>query len=233
MTVAPELAAPRVWLVGVRHARGGPVQYLDPAGLDVEVGDHVLVPALDGPALARVAIGPTEVAADVLAAGLPVLLRRATPADLLGATHPAARADLLSDVRAVVAASEGDLQPTAADLSPDGARLLILYRSERDQLDLTDLAAALAVRFQTRVELRRGDAPTEPVFLSAPDITLLRVKPDTSAPLGLEARAAISRRLLRRLDATQRPGEPSQPNAGHASGSTERPNLRDLLAERP
>ena len=233
MSVAAERDAPRVCVVGVRRARGGPVRYLGAAGIDVEVGDHVLVPSPNGPALARVVIGPTEVAVDVLAAGLPALLRRPTAADVGGAAPPAAGADLLGDVRVAVAASGHALQPTAADLSPDGARLLILYRSERDQLDLTGLAETLAIRFQTRVELRDVDAPAEPVFLSGPDITLLHVKPDSSAPIGFEARAAISRRLVRRLDARHRTGEPAQSNAGRPADTTQPPLLDDLLADEP
>ena len=56
MTVGAEREASRGCVVGVRHARGGPVRYLGAAGIDVEVGDHVLVPAPDGPALARVSL---------------------------------------------------------------------------------------------------------------------------------------------------------------------------------
>ena len=48
-------------LVGVRFRRSGPVCYFDPRGLDLKVGDRVMVETEDGDRAGTVVIAPRQV----------------------------------------------------------------------------------------------------------------------------------------------------------------------------
>ena len=48
-------------LVGVRFGRTGPVRYFDPRGLDLSVGDRVMVETDDGDRPGTVVIAPGQV----------------------------------------------------------------------------------------------------------------------------------------------------------------------------
>ncbi len=48
-------------LVAVRFRRSGPVRYFDPRGLDLSVGDRVLVETENGDRAATVVIAPRQV----------------------------------------------------------------------------------------------------------------------------------------------------------------------------
>ncbi|HEY78314.1 MAG TPA: stage 0 sporulation protein, partial [Dehalococcoidia bacterium] len=50
-------------VVGVRFKRAGKVYYFDPAGIDLTVGDYVVVETTRGQEMGRVVISPQQVLA--------------------------------------------------------------------------------------------------------------------------------------------------------------------------
>jgi len=52
-------AAPVRYVVGLRLRRNGPLRWLDPGDLELEVGQRLVMATKDGEQTARVAVGPT------------------------------------------------------------------------------------------------------------------------------------------------------------------------------
>jgi len=69
-------------IVGVRFKKAGKVYYFDPAGLDLEVNDYVIVETSRGLELGRVVIAPRQVLAHETAEQLKPVLRKAEPEDI-------------------------------------------------------------------------------------------------------------------------------------------------------
>ena len=63
-------------VVGVRFRRSGPVRYFDPAGLDLSVGDRVVVQTEEGPQEGWVVVAPGQVLHSDLRGPLDPVLRR-------------------------------------------------------------------------------------------------------------------------------------------------------------
>ena len=63
-------------VVGVRFKKAGKVYYFDPAGIDLEVNDYVVVSTTRGPELGRVVISPRQVLSSEVAKPLKSAMRR-------------------------------------------------------------------------------------------------------------------------------------------------------------
>ena len=63
-------------LVGVRFGRSGPVCYFDPRGLDLSVGDRVMVETEDGGRAATVVIAPRQVLYSALRGPMQPVIQR-------------------------------------------------------------------------------------------------------------------------------------------------------------
>jgi len=69
-------------VVGVRFQRSGKVYYFDPAGVDMEVNDRVVVETERGHNIGRGVIAPKQVLASGLTEPLKPVLRKASPEDV-------------------------------------------------------------------------------------------------------------------------------------------------------
>ena len=69
-------------IVGVRFRRAGKVYYFDPAGIDLEINDCVIVEMGRGLELGRVVIAPGQVMANETEGTLKPVLRKAEPDDV-------------------------------------------------------------------------------------------------------------------------------------------------------
>ena len=52
------------YIVGVRFRRAGKIYYFDPSGIELKLGDSVVVETSGGPELGKVVLAPTEIADD-------------------------------------------------------------------------------------------------------------------------------------------------------------------------
>ena len=69
-------------IVGVRFKRAGRIYYFDPAGIELEVGDYVVVKTARGLELGQVVIAPTQILASELTEPLKPVVRKAEPEDI-------------------------------------------------------------------------------------------------------------------------------------------------------
>ena len=72
-----------VEVAGVRFLRSGRVIYFNPGGLHLEVNDMVVVAEGEGLRLGHVIVAPQQVLYEALSGPLPLLLRKATPKDIV------------------------------------------------------------------------------------------------------------------------------------------------------
>ena len=143
-------------VVGVRFRNAGRIFYFDAAGLQVEVGEYVVVATARGPELARVVIAPDQIVVNELGeeANQPVL-RLATEEDLLRAEELHRRAEeVVRQARELAEEVGFEGHVDAAEFTLDGSRLTISYSSE-GRVDHREFARAAAERFGARVELRQ------------------------------------------------------------------------------
>ena len=69
-------------IVGIRFKRAGRVYYFEPAGIDLEVNDYVVVKTARGLELGQVVIAPKQVLSGEVARPLKSVVRKAEPEDV-------------------------------------------------------------------------------------------------------------------------------------------------------
>jgi len=69
-------------IVGVRFKKTGKVYYFDPAGIDLEANDYVVVQTTRGLELGQVVIAPKQVLASDVDKPLKPVVRKAKPEDI-------------------------------------------------------------------------------------------------------------------------------------------------------
>ena len=69
-------------IVGIRFKKAGRVYYFDPAGIDLEVNDYVVVQTSRGLELGHVVIAPRQVLVNEVTTPLKPVVRKAEPEDI-------------------------------------------------------------------------------------------------------------------------------------------------------
>ncbi len=145
-------------IIGIRFSRVGKIYHFDASGVDVQIGDHVVVETTRGRQLGEVIqfikdpVPPTE-------GGWKQVERKATPADLVQRQlwqQKQTAAMIECRARAAELNLEG-IKIVAAEYAFDGARLTFLFSSENeDKADLKSLRKDMAKQFpDTTVEFRQ------------------------------------------------------------------------------
>jgi cell fate regulator YaaT (PSP1 superfamily) len=142
-------------LVGVRFKEAGRVYYFTPGGLDLEVGEYVVVETTRGLELGTVVIAPGQVLVNELEEELKPVLRYATDEDVQQNQHWRAQERQATIVGREAAASAGlPMRVVSSDYNLDGSRLTVFFESE-ERVDFRDLIRDLGRQLNTRVEMRQ------------------------------------------------------------------------------
>lgn len=145
-------------VVGVSFRSAGRLHAFDPAGLDLQPGERVVVEAERGAELGEVKQAAREVPDEQLAGPVPRVLRRATEADL---AQEAANRELaeraLALTRERIAARCLPMKPLRAEYTLDRSRVTIFFRAE-GRVDFRELVKDLAARLRTRIQLHQVGA---------------------------------------------------------------------------
>ena len=142
-------------IVGVRFRRAGKVYYFDPAGIDLEANDHVVVETTRGVELGQVVIAPGQVLASDLGKPLRSVLRKAEPADIQRAQELEAKErEALAECGGLIDKFNLPMKLLSAEYNLDGSRLTF-YFSAAERVDFRDLVRELAGLLKVRVELRQ------------------------------------------------------------------------------
>jgi len=142
-------------IVGVRFKRAGRVYYFDPAGIDLEVNNYVVVKTIRGLELGQVVIAPQQVLASVLSEPLKPIVRKATPEDIERAKEfEAKEREALEECGKLIAKLGLPMKLLSAEFNLDGSRLTV-YFSATERVDFRELVRQLTSQLKTRVELRQ------------------------------------------------------------------------------
>jgi cell fate regulator YaaT (PSP1 superfamily) len=142
-------------IVGVRFKRAGRVYYFDPAGIDLEVNDSVVVKTARGLELGQVVIAPKQVVASKVDMSLKPVVRKAEPEDIKRAKELEDKeTEALVECGKLVNELNLPMNLLSAEYNLDGSRLTILF-SAAERVDFRELVRQLTKRFKVRVELRQ------------------------------------------------------------------------------
>ncbi len=142
-------------IVGIRFKRAGRVYYFDPAGIDLEVDEYVVVKTARGLELGRVVISPKQVLASEVTGELKPVVRRAEPEDIERAQEFEDReGEALAECGKLIAKLGLPMKLLSAEYNLDGSRLTFFF-SATERVDFRELVRGLNSRFKIRVELRQ------------------------------------------------------------------------------
>ncbi len=142
-------------IVGVRFKRAGKVYYFDPAGIDLEVNDYVVVKTARGLELGRVVIAPTQVLASEVSEPLKPVVRKAEPEDIKRAQEfEDKEGEALAECGKLIAKLGLPMKLLGAEYNLDGSRLTFFFGAT-ERVDFRELVRELNKRFKVRVELRQ------------------------------------------------------------------------------
>jgi len=145
-------------IVGVRFKRAAQIYYFDPSGIELEIGDDVVVETARGLAMGKVVVTPKEVSPDEVGEPLKAVLRKAQPDDLERTEEMKDKeSKALAKCEELVAKSQLPMKPLAAEYNLDGTHLTIYFKAEK-RVDFRTLLRELSTSLKTRVELRQVGA---------------------------------------------------------------------------
>jgi cell fate regulator YaaT (PSP1 superfamily) len=147
--------------VGVRFKRAGRIYYFEPAGLDLEVNDWVVVETTRGLEVARVAIAPKQVLSSEVETPLKPVVRKAEKKEVQHNEEVEGKEkEALIECAKIITRIGLPMKLLSAEYSLDGGHLTFFF-SSAERVDFRELVRELAGRFKVRVELRQVGARDE------------------------------------------------------------------------
>lgn len=142
-------------IVGVRFKRAGRIYYFDPAGLDLQVDDAVVVETARGSEIGTVVIAPKQVLESEIEDPLRPVLRKATPDDLHQLrSFRNKEPEALRKCAEKIAQHGLPIKLVGAEYNFDGSRLTFYFTAD-GRVDFRELVKDLGATFRTRIELRQ------------------------------------------------------------------------------
>lgn len=142
-------------IVGVRFKKAGKVYYFDPAGIDLEVNDPVVVTTTRGLELGYVIIAPRQVLANEVTTPLKPVVRKAEPDDIRQAQELEVKEkEALIECGKAITKLNLPMKLLSAEYNLDGNRLTFYFSAE-ERIDFRELVRELTNRLKVRVELRQ------------------------------------------------------------------------------
>ena len=142
-------------IVGVRFKKVGKVYYFDPAGIEVESNDYVIVETTRGLEMGQVVISPKQVLASEVNKPLKPVVRKAEPEDIERARELESKEqEALAECSKLIEKLNLSMKLLSAEYNLDGSRLTFHF-SASERVDFRELVRELANRLKVRVELRQ------------------------------------------------------------------------------
>ncbi len=149
---APEETAE---VVDIQFRPGQKVYYFDPAGLQLQTGDHVIIDTARGPEYGICAGGNHKIPVKDVVAPLRSVVRIATAQDeKIVADNREKERRAYEICLQKIAALELDMQLVSAECTFDGSKILFFFTAD-ERVDFRELVKNLASTFHTRIELRQ------------------------------------------------------------------------------
>ncbi len=142
-------------IIGVRFREDGKVYFFSPEGLNLKVGDSVIVDTARGIELGTVAEGLRSVEDNEIVAPLRKAIRLATPADLKNAEELRKKEKKSVDICQNKVSEHGlDMKIINAECAFDGSKIIFYFTAD-GRIDFRNLVKDLASALHTRIELRQ------------------------------------------------------------------------------
>ncbi len=142
-------------IIGVRFRRAGKIYYFDPAGLQIEAGEHVIVETARGVEYGRVIIGTKEVEDDKVIQPLKPVIRVATAEDDdIELKNKEKERKAFEICKQKISEHGLVMKLIDAEYTFDNNKVLFYFTAD-GRIDFRELVKDLAAVFKTRIELRQ------------------------------------------------------------------------------
>ena len=142
-------------IIGVRFKSVGKVYYFDPAGLEINMGDSVIVETARGVECGEVALVDREIDETRFSTPLKKVIRVATKADFTQIERNKKKeADAFEICSRKIAEHGLKMNLIEVECTFDNSKLLFYFTAE-NRVDFRELVKDLASVFRTRIELRQ------------------------------------------------------------------------------
>ena len=142
-------------IVGIRFKKVGKVYHFDPNGLDIHVGDYVIVETARGIECGECALANREIEDENVIKPVKKVIRIATETDLQVARGNEQQAKEAFDIcRKKIAEHELDMNLVSVECTFDLNKILFYFTAD-GRVDFRSLVKDLASIFRTRIELRQ------------------------------------------------------------------------------
>lgn len=142
-------------IVGIRFKKAGKVYYFDSAGIELEVGDCIVVNTNRGMELGHVVIAPGQVLASEIDEPLKPVIRKAEPEDIKRSEELDAKVEeALIECGKMIGELQLPMKLLSAAYNLEGNHLTFLFSAE-ERVDFRELVRRLTSRFKVRVGLRQ------------------------------------------------------------------------------
>ena len=148
-------AATSVEVVDIQFRPGQKVYYFDPAGLNLQTGDHVIIETARGPEYGVCASGNHTISEKDVVSPLRSVLRIANAQDEKIVEENRIREKKAYEVCLQKIDEHGlDMQLVSVECAFDGSKILFFFTAD-ERVDFRELVKNLASIFHTRIELRQ------------------------------------------------------------------------------
>ena len=142
-------------VVGIRFKRTGKVYYFDPAGIDLDVNNHVVVKTVRGLEMGQVVVAPWQVLDSELREPLKPVVRKAEPEDIKRVQELEQKTtEALAECGKWVEKLKLPMKLLTAEYNLSGNRLIFFF-SASERVDFRELVKELSSLLKVRVELRQ------------------------------------------------------------------------------
>ena len=144
-----------VKVIGVRFRRTGKIYYFDPAGIEIEAGQHVIVETARGVEYGNVVLGVREVEDDKVVQPLKPVIRVATPEDDKVDADNRLKEKKAFEICLEKIRKHGlDMKLIDTEYTFDNNKVLFYFTAD-GRIDFRELVKDLAAVFKIRIELRQ------------------------------------------------------------------------------
>ena len=148
-------------IVGIRFKKAGRIYYFDPAGIDLEVNDYVMVKTNRGQQVGCVVISPKQVLASEVTKPLKSVIRKAEPEEVKRIQEfEEKEREALAECGKLITDMNLPMKLISAEYNADVSGLTFLFSAE-ERVDFRELIRRLTKHFKARVELRQIGASDE------------------------------------------------------------------------
>lgn len=144
-----------ITVVGVRFKQAGKVYYFNPGGLELSVGNKVIVETSRGVECGEVVTGPKDVREEDIITPLKDVMREVTPEDEAMVTENRLKALDAEKIAIEKIEKHGlDMKLVDVEYTFDRSKLIFYFTAD-GRVDFRELVKDLAAVFRTRIELRQ------------------------------------------------------------------------------